>query len=185
MEDTPLAPGLLIAMPQLLDPNFRRAVVLLVHHDDEGTFGLVVNREAEITVERLCDALDIDWGGDDAMSLGWGGPVQPNTGWMIFDSSDRQALDEATGVAPGLHVAGSLDALRRVAMDPPEHLRLLLGYAGWAPGQLEQELAQGAWLLAPASPEVVFDVEPEAMWEHVVRSLGIDPTTLVATPGVH
>jgi putative transcriptional regulator len=68
---------------------------------------------------------------------------------------------------------------------PPPHLRLLLGYAGWGPGQLESELAEGAWLLAPVSHEVVFDVEASRMWEHVLRGMGIEPATLVATRGIH
>jgi putative transcriptional regulator len=72
-----------------------------------------------------------------------------------------------------------------VASDPPDHLRVLLGYAGWGPGQLESELAQGAWLIAPADRRVVFDVTPEDMWVYVVRSLGIEPATLVASRGVH
>jgi len=172
-------------MPQLLDPNFKRAVVLLVHHDDEGTFGLVVNRVAEITVDALCDDLDIDWNGGRKTRLSWGGPVQPNTGWLIFGDGGSQEIEDANELVPGLSVAGSLETLRKIAGHPPERVRMLLGYAGWGPHQLEDELAQGAWLVAPACAEVVFGVEPEAMWEHVVRSLGIEPTTLIATPGVH
>jgi putative transcriptional regulator len=64
-------------------------------------------------------------------------------------------------------------------------VRLFLGYAGWGPGQLEGEMAEGVWLTAPASREAIFDVAPESMWEYVVRSLGIDPVTLILTPGVH
>ncbi|TMA35639.1 MAG: hypothetical protein E6J87_03170 [Deltaproteobacteria bacterium] len=75
--------------------------------------------------------------------------------------------------------------LRRVAERPPSAMRLLLGYAGWGPGQLESELAEGAWLLAPAEGHVVFDVAFDEMWTHVVRSLGVEPATLVASRGVH
>jgi putative transcriptional regulator len=180
-----LAPSLLVAMPQLLDPNFKRAVVLLVHHDDEGTFGLVVNRPSEIPVRQLCQNLEIPWRGDADALLRWGGPVQPDTGWVLFDEGASPDVDDASEVVPGVSMAGSLDALRRIAHAPPRRLELMLGYAGWGPHQLEDELAQGAWLLAPACAEVVFGVAPDAMWEHVVRGLGIDPTTLVATPGVH
>ncbi len=85
----------------------------------------------------------------------------------------------------GVHFAGSFDVLRKVAQNPPEDLRMLLGYAGWGPGQLENELAEGAWLVVPVSAEVIFDVEASVMWEHVLRSLGIEPSTLIAARGVH
>jgi len=180
-----LAPSLLVAMPQLQDPNFKRSVVLLVHHDGEGTFGLVVNRPADVTLDVVLDDLEVDWRGDRNQPLAWGGPVQPNTGWVLFGDGAPVEIDDANELTPGLSVAGSLDALRKLAHRPPGALKLMLGYAGWGPHQLEDELAQGAWLVAPVHPEVVFDVAPEAMWEHVVRSLGVDPATLVATPGVH
>jgi putative transcriptional regulator len=172
-------------MPQLQDPNFKRAVVLLVHHDGEGTFGLIVNRPADLTIDVLCDELELDWKGDRKTPLAWGGPVQPNTGWVLFGDGAPPGIDDANELAPGLSVAGSLEALRKIADHPPGRLRMILGYAGWGPHQLEDEMAQGAWLVAPACPEVVFGVSPEAMWEPVVRSMGIDPATLVATPGVH
>ncbi len=178
-------------MPQLLDPNFRRAVILLVHHDDEGTFGLVVNRSADIPTSDLCTTLGIEWRGDRGSLVGVGGPVQPNTGWLLFadkdftEGSDQQTDTGVTEVCENFFCAGSLDALRSVAGSAAQRARLFLGYAGWGAGQLEQELAQGAWLIAPASPEIVFDVSPEAMWEYVLRRLGVDPATLVATPGIH
>jgi putative transcriptional regulator len=181
-----LAPTFLVAMPQLLDPNFRRAVVLLVHHDDEGTFGIVLNRSTEITAPSLCATLDIAWHGAKAEPIGWGGPVQPQTGWVLFhDESDHGYGEEVKLVADHVHFAGSLDVLRRIAVAPPPNLRLLLGYAGWGPGQLESELAEGAWLLAPVSREVVFEVEASQMWEYVLRGMGIEPATLIATRGIH
>jgi putative transcriptional regulator len=173
-------------MPQLRDPNFRRSVVMLVHHDDEGTFGVVLNRDTEITARGLCASLELDWGGEPEKGIRWGGPVQPQTGWLVFD--DEQALDayeDVKEVAGGVHFAGSLDVLREVAHHPPRDLHLLLGYAGWGPGQLENELAEGAWIVAPVTHDVIFDVHTSVMWDHVLRSLGIEPSTLVATRGVH
>jgi putative transcriptional regulator len=180
-----LAPSLLVAMPQLQDPNFKRAVVLLVHHDGEGTFGLVVNRPAEVEADILFDDLEIEWRGDRKLELAWGGPVQPNTGWVLFGEGAPDEIDDANELAPGLSVAGSLDTLRKIADRPPGRLRLMLGYAGWGPHQLEDELAQGAWLVAPVKSDIVFGVAPDQMWDHVVRGLGVDPATLIATPGVH
>jgi putative transcriptional regulator len=186
VEDSGLAPCLLVAMPQLLDPNFKRAVVLLIHHDEEGTFGVVLNRPSELTAPGLCATLDIDWLGDPDTEIHWGGPVQPQTGWVLFDDqSSPESGGEIKLLGDEVCFAGSLEVLRSLASDPPENLRLLLGYAGWGPGQLESELTEGAWITAPLCRDVVFNVQNDAMWEHVVRSLGIEPATLVATRGVH
>jgi putative transcriptional regulator len=173
-------------MPQLLDPNFERTVVLLVHHDENGTFGIVLNRTTDLNAPNLCATLEIEWKGQPDDVIDWGGPVQPQTGWVIFGDDVAAAVgSEATAVAEGVFFAGSLDVLRQVAADPPERVRLLLGYAGWGPGQLEGELAEGAWLSAPVSSEIVFEVAPESMWARVLRDLGIEPATLVPSRGVH
>ncbi len=185
MSDDPLAPALLVAMPQLLDPNFRRAVVLLLRHDADFTFGLMLHRPSEIAAESLCASLGIEWRGAPETLVDWGGPVQPNTGWVLLGAGVGVELEEATEVSEGLCFAGSLATLQRVAASPPERVRLFLGYAGWGAGQLESELAQGAWIVAPLSTQMVFEVDAEALWERVLRDLGIDPATLVATPGVH
>ena len=173
-------------MPQLLDPNFHRTVVLLVHHDGEGSFGVVLNRVTQITAERLCESIEVVWRGDPDEEISWGGPVQPQTGWVLFgDSPTAAGMEDVREVASGLHFAGSMDVLQHVAGSPPSDLRLLLGYAGWGAGQLERELAEGAWLLAPAEGHVVFEVPEDEMWAHVVRSLGVEPATLVPSRGVH
>ena len=174
-------------MPQLQDPNFKRAVVQLITHDEEGAFGLVLNREVDLTAGDLCESLELDWNGDPAARIHWGGPVQSNTGWVLFgdDVGLEVTGDAVQRVLPGMSFAGSLAVLETVAQQPPSDVRLFLGYAGWGAGQLEVEIASGAWLFAPPSTEVVFGVEPPGMWEHVVRGLGIDPATLVSTSGVH
>lgn len=173
-------------MPQLRDPNFKRSVVLLVHHDEEGTFGVVLNRETDITAMGLCATLHVDWRGAPQKGIRWGGPVQPHTGWLLFgDEVPVSEEDDVKSIGTGVRFAGSLDVLRRVAQDPPRDLHVMLGYAGWAPGQLEAELSQGAWLIAPVTQDVVFDVDVSVMWDHVLRSMGIEPSTLIASRGVH
>ena len=175
-------------MPQLLDPNFERAVVLMVHHDAESSFGLVVNRESDLLAEDLVSSLDLEWGGDADARVWWGGPVEPTSGWMLFGDDPRQAdlsPDHVMTISTGLRFTASLDAFGLLAPSPPGRLRLLLGYAGWGAGQLESEIAQGAWLSAPAVPGTLFDLPAEAIWDQVVRDLGIDPGSLVSTSGVH
>jgi putative transcriptional regulator len=185
MSEESIAPALLVAMPQLEDPNFQRTVVLLIEHHDEGAFGVVLNRGTDIPVPEVCSSLDIEWHGAADPVAGWGGPVRPGTVWMLFSpppSRDEELVKEVT---LGVHLGVHLDALRAATREPPERLRVFLGYSGWGEGQLESELAQGTWLLAPVTPEVVFDVPSEDLWQHVMRSLGVDPSHLVATPGIH
>lgn len=173
-------------MPQLLDPNFHRTVVLLIHHGEDGTFGVVINRGTEYSAPTLCASLEIDWHGDPGESIAWGGPVQPQTGWMLFDESPEVAgQEDVKHLGDGICFAGSIDVLRELAQEPSPQLRLLLGYAGWGPGQLEAELSEGAWLTAPVSREVLFHVDYEDVWVRVLRDLGIEPATLVASRGVH
>lgn len=176
-------------MPQLEDRNFRRAVMLMVHHDETSSFGLVLNRSMDFAISSLFESLGFEWRGHGDDSVSWGGPVEANSGWMLFGDIDLQESTDEEGevksVAPGLNFAGSMDVFRKVAAEPPPRLRFFLGYAGWGPGQLEFEISQGAWLSANATAESVFRVSPETMWDHVVRGLGIDPSTLVSMSGIH
>ncbi|MED5263297.1 MAG: YqgE/AlgH family protein [Myxococcota bacterium] len=187
MSENCLDSSLLVAMPQLQDPNFNRSVVLLVQHGAEGSFGVILNRPAELLASDLCSSLDVEWQGNPEMAVHWGGPVQPETGWMLFSSDGPLEFDpeEATSLANGLYFAGSLGVLEAVAQAPPSSVRLFLGYSGWGAGQLEGELAAGSWLVVPGTSDVVDGVPPEAMWEHVVRGLGVEPAALVSTQGVH
>ncbi|RIK96793.1 MAG: hypothetical protein DCC71_22145 [Proteobacteria bacterium] len=180
-----LAPSLLVAMPDLADPNFKRTVVLLVHHDADGTVGLVLNRKSDLSASDLCETLDVEWRGDPDWCVSWGGPVQPNTGWVVAAGEALADVSDATCFADDLYFAGSLDALRRVADETPGQLRLFLGYAGWGPGQLETEIAAGAWVVAPLDRSALFGIPEEELWSHAWQLLGIDPATIVSTPGVH
>ncbi len=160
--------------------------MMIVQHEPGGTFGLVLNRPVEMSASALCHVLDMRWGGDSETPLHWGGPVDSHSGFMLFAHDDVvTAPDDALTLVDGVCFASSLDVLRVIVEAPSGDVRLFLGYAGWGPGQLEQEMAQGVWLTAPASREAIFEVAPDSMWDYVVRSLGIDPATLILTPGVH
>ncbi len=187
MSASSLSGSLLVAMPQLQDPNFTRTVVLLIEHDEGGTFGLVLNRGTGLSARELCSSLDVAWNGDPEHEIQWGGPVQPNTGWVVFGDGARLRGDEegVCAVTDGVSFAGSLDVLRSIALAPPPDVRFFLGYAGWGPGQLESELAQGAWLVAPLTLDLAFGVDGEELWNEALRDLGVDPATLVSTSGVH
>ncbi|MEZ4403187.1 MAG: YqgE/AlgH family protein [Kofleriaceae bacterium] len=186
MPETNLAPGLLVAMPQLDDPNFARAVVLMIEHDDDGSFGLVINQPSPIRTRDLLDSLDMAWGGDDDARVWSGGPVSPGTGWVLHEPVAALGRGPGTAaIAPGVVLSTSNDRLRLLASAPPTRMRLLLGYSGWGPGQLASEMAEGSWLHADLDPRIVFDLEPDAMWTAAVASLGINPDAVVVGRGVH
>jgi putative transcriptional regulator len=192
MTETRLAPGLLLSMPHLVDPNFTRAVVLMVEHNDEGSFGLVVNQPSEMDAATLLEAMEIDWQGDDSAVVWSGGPVMPTSGWVLHGPSASigpGAADMDSGstidLIPGVSLSTSPEKLKLLAEDPPSRVRLLLGYSGWGPGQLADEMARGSWLHVDATPEIIFDTPADIMWEVALRSLGIDPEAIVQGRGIH
>ena len=181
-----LAPVLLLSMPQLADPNFHRSVVLLCEHGTEGAFGLVLNRPTETpaseVVNRELDSPPAAQG--DALRLWIGGPVEPQRGWILLGEQPADA--DAVRVCEGVYLSTSADLLRRLlAASPASGARLLTGYAGWGPGQLDAELSASAWLMADVDVDIVFQPAPDRMWEAAIRRLGADPSSLQMSHGVH
>jgi len=180
-----LAPSLLLSMPQLTDPNFNRTVVLLCKHSDEGAFGLVVNRPL-VTTGRVVVNLDPPVTPEHDLQVWVGGPVEPQRSWILVgDESDR---DETSGVriADSLYLSTSPDLLRRLLEPaPPPRARLVVGYSGWGPGQLEAELQASAWLISDIDRDLIFNTPPDRMWEAAIRRLGADPAALQTSRGVH
>lgn len=180
---TPIAPGFLVAVPQLGDPAFQRSVVLMMEHSSEGAFGVVVNRPGRLTLGEVgsTQGLDVDLGCRKE-HVYVGGPVQPERGFVLHGRSD---LPESIGLVPGLWVSSSLDVLRSLLGAGGNDWRLCLGFAGWGPGQLEQELKEGAWLTTPASADHVLATAPKQAWEAVIRDMGIEPGALLHARGLH
>src|SRR6185503_5234805 len=196
VHEASIAPGLLLAMPQLLDPNFHRAVVLMIEHNEEGSFGLVVNRPSSMSVSTLLGALDMNWRGDSSDVVWTGGPVMPTSGWVLHQPTARVGRgaptlqsglesDGTVSFAPGIDLSTSPDKLRVIAEQPPQRTRFLLGYAGWGPGQLASEMARGSWLYADPDPDLIFDTPAEVLWQTALRTLGIAPESLVHSSGIH
>jgi putative transcriptional regulator len=186
VESANLAPGLLLAMPQLADPNFSRSVVLMIEHNAQGSFGLVINHPSPIKASELLDSLEMRWAGEDSAVVWAGGPVSPSTGWVLHEPIGAAQPGQGTiAITSTISLSTSPDRLRVLASAPPRQIRLLLGYSGWAPGQLEAEMSRGAWLHAEVDPELVFETPPDAMWESAMRSLGISPESLFASRGVN
>ncbi len=181
--DSNLAPGMVVAMPQLSDPNFRRAVVLILRSNDKGAFGLVINRPGDLSVAELCKDQGIDYKGAAGEQIMVGGPVESERHLMVLHGEERlfvSASEEEIDVAPGIRLVTAREGLAMLAVSGAQRFRCFAGYAGWGPGQLEDELDAGAWIPLPADEELVFDVGPGAMvWEQALRRAGIDPISLV------
>jgi putative transcriptional regulator len=176
-----IAPGFLIAVPQLLDPNFHLSVVLLLRKDDEGALGIVVNRETSLLLRDLCRDHEIEYAGDPEKKVRLGGPVQPEQGFVLFGPEHDD--DEGREVQEGLHFSTSTGTLSRLCALTDGRYHCYSGYAGWGPGQLEREIADGAWIIAPADPALVLDRDPSEVWRESLRSLGIDPGAIVPGGG--
>jgi putative transcriptional regulator len=173
-------PVLLMATPQVLDPYFHRSVVLLLHHEDEGSLGFVLNHPTPIRISEILKSMDIGWAGGKESVAYRGGPVQPELGTVLFTPVLAAAGpgDTATEILPGVALTQHISDLSRLAEAPPDQFRLILGYAGWGEGQLMQEILRNDWLTAPASRELIFAADPEQIWDAALRSVGIDPALL-------
>jgi len=178
------APALLLSMPQLDDPNFRHAVVLLCQHDADGAWGLILNRPTGRPAASVVE-LDPPLAAPNDLEVWIGGPVETRRGCILMGEALPDA--DAIEVADGLFISGSPALLRRLleGAAPPARTRLLVGYAGWGPGQLETEMAGSSWLITEIDPEIVFDTDPAQMWEQAIRRLGADPGALQTSHGVH
>jgi len=179
----PFRAALLLSMPQLQDPNFARTVVLLCEYGPEGAFGLVLNRPTDFPANAMV-RLEPPVVGGNTMPLLIGGPVEPERGWILL--SEEPAAAEFRIVRDGLYLSASVGLLREVLeATPAPRARVLAGYAGWGPGQLDEELAESAWLLADIDLDIVFDTAADAMWETAIRRIGADPSSLTTSHGVH
>ena len=171
------APGLLVSMPDLMDANFFRSVILMCAHSEEGAFGLKLNHPLDLTTAEVCSEISVEWLGDDTTYAFSGGPVQPTRGWLLH--ADNAMYDGSQKIVEGVALSCSQEALQAYGQAPSGAFHLVLGYAGWGPGQLEQELDEGSWMRAPFQPKLLFDTAPEDMWSAALRSIGIDPLHFV------
>jgi putative transcriptional regulator len=183
---------LLIAMPSMSDPRFERSLIFICAHSDEGAMGLVVNKPApDIEFEELLSRLnipsdenpiDVDLSGIERTVL-FGGPVEPGRGFVLH-SGDYNASDNTLAINDEVGLTATLDVLHEiVAGKGPKQSVLALGYAGWSPGQLENEILHNGWLHCPADAELLFGQDLEAKYTTALAKLGVDPAMLSADIG--
>lgn len=175
----------LIAMPGMGDPRFEKSVVLICAHSEEGAMGLIINKPTPaLSFTGLLEQLNIPLaqGGRD-IRVHYGGPVERGRGFVLH-SRDYQGGSTTMRIADRFGMTATLDILEALAAgDGPAQALLALGYSGWGPGQLEQEILANGWLITDAADEVVFAPDDAGKWAAVLRRMGIDPVSLSGTAG--
>ena len=184
MENVNLTDHFLIAMPNMADSYFTKTLTYICEHNDQGALGVVVNRPLEMTMESLFEQLDIALS-DQTLKERWvhfGGPVQMDRGFVLHMPVGHWQPTLAVNGRVGLTTSKDILEAAARAEGPPK-LFVTLGYAGWAAGQLEQELAQNAWLSVKASTDILFDVPWEDRLPAAMRQLGVDFSRLSEAAG--
>lgn len=172
MKDS-LAGHFLVASPYLTDPNFYRSVVFIVEHSVEGAFGLVVNRPTAVSAQAMWQQTMSSTTTVDAPVFD-GGPIAGPI--MVLHSAPTHS---DLAVIDGVYFASERSKVVKLLEQPPTHLRIFSGYAGWAAGQLDQELTSGGWLTCPASGPELFDIATDQVWQLLTRSIGRGITAAV------
>src|ERR1700722_2640957 len=178
---------LLVAMPQMQDPPFARSVVYLCAHSEEaGAMGLVINKTIDaLTIEELYAHLKIEparQGANRPRPVHFGGPVDPGRGFVLHSADYRE--DGTLGIGEEFAMTATLDILRAMGKgEGPRQSLLALGYAGWAPGQLDAEIQANGWLSVDADAEIVFEEADDSKWQRALAKLGVSPSMLSTDAG--
>ena len=180
---TPSRTGILIASPQMVDVHFSKTVILLCDYTEEGAMGIVVNRLTGIETNQVLDQMGVAERGGLGGPVHWGGPVQPGA---VFVTFLRQGFEPKKGTEDGLFEISST-----LAVSPSKQVIesasaavdisgafLSLGYAGWGPGQLDEEIASGSWIYSETDEKLLFSVPPDQRWDQCIASIGV-PTEMI------
>lgn len=181
---TNFANQFLIAMPNLADPNFFQSVTLVCDHNDDGALGIVINHLTDIALGDLLEQMSVQCALDEINQFPVfnGGPVQTERGFILHEPLGD--WDSTLRISDELGLTTSSDILAQIAEDQgPERALIALGYAGWGPGQLEQEMADNAWLTVPVDLDILFELSPERRWRAAAEKLGIDLDLLSGSAG--
>ncbi len=174
-----LTPTMLIAAPALEDGFFAHSVILLMDRGEHGAGGMVLNRVAPVDLDVLLTAGGLEHQPGAARPVWLGGPVAPQSGLVLYLDEGGKRYEHDVEVMPGLRLSASMEVLRDVAQGKgPRVFGLFLGRAGWGPGQLEKEIAQGSWLTCEPKLDLLFGTETDDVWRQALRSLGLDEAHL-------
>jgi len=179
-----LANHFLIAMPSMQDPVFGGTVVYVCEHNENGVLGVVINKPTDMTMEVLFERIDLklESGVDVDAPIMFGGPVQDDRGFVLHTPGTRYS--SSLTVTEDVAFTTSIDVLEAVAAgDGPPRMLVSIGYSGWSPGQLEDEISRNGWLTVGADPEILFNLPIEERYTAAMRLLGIDPLMLTSEAG--
>lgn len=174
----------LIAMPGLQDPNFARTVTLICEHNEDGAMGIIINRVLDLPISNVLVQLDVsEYRSElDEHLVHLGGPVQESSGFVIHNPLGDWEADMK--IDADLGVSASREILKAIARgDGPQNWLLALGYAGWGPGQLEQEIGQNSWLNGPVNRDILFHTPIEERWHAAAEHLGVNLTQISGDAG--
>ena len=172
--------GLLVASPQMRDPFFSGTVVLLCQHDDDGALGIVVNRETSLNVKRVTESMEIEAPLHEDAPVMWGGPVEPGAGFVVYRGAGPE--DEGWQISADVTVSPSRDRLASMLQQQAIPFYLCLGYAGWGPQQLEDEIKEGSWLCCETDAILLFDTPLDNRYDQALASFGVDPNLVWMQP---
>ncbi len=182
----------LIAMPGLSDEVFGRSVVYMCEHSERGALGLVINKPSDILLPELFEKVDLELHRQDLMStpVFQGGPVQTERGFVLHEAvvagndAKESVYASTMTIEGGLEMTTSKDVLEAMAEGAgPPRVFVSLGYASWAPGQLESEITENSWLTVAADPALIFDASVEQRYEKAMKLLGLEPWMLSRDAG--
>ena len=189
LENINLTGHFLIAMPNLTDPYFAKSVTFICTHNQDGAMGIVINRPTDMTYEMLFEKIKVDLENNAIANnpVLYGGPVQSERGFVLHQPAGER--DSSITICDKTALTTSKDILEAVALGTgPSKMLLTLGYAGWTPGQLEQEMAQNAWLSVEAKDvgtlnKILFETPHEEQFNAAMALLGFDPAMLSGVAG--
>lgn len=166
-------------MPTLLDPHFFRSVTYLCEHDDEGAFGIVINQPLSLSLGEIFEQMEIKTEHPmiSQRLVFAGGPVHKERGFILHNAhgNPKKKWQKTYSISPEISLTTSTDILEDMAINKgPEQCLFALGYAHWEAGQLEKEMAENAWLYAPASSEIIFQIPIEKRWRAAAAKMGVD-----------
>lgn len=179
-----LAGHLLVATPQMTDPRFRRAVIFMCQHDTEAAMGLIINQpNTDLSFQKLTEHLNLEQPClDTDEPVFTGGPVEPQRGYILH--TDDQMLPETIPIANGICLSLHVDMIAEITRGlGPSFSKVMLGYAGWSAGQLEDEMRENMWVHLPASTDILFRTDTESLWNKSFARIGLNPATLSSTSG--
>ncbi len=163
-----MAGRFLISEPFMYDENFKRTVVLLVEHGDKGSLGFVLNRQLQVNVDQIVEDFPLC-----ESSVFMGGPVEQGTLHYVHRLGKK--IPDSREVSGGIYWGGSFESLQNLVEKGDiieSDILFFVGYSGWAPGQLEEELDRKSWIVAPEDPNLIFQADYKDMWRQVLKSMG-------------